>query len=284
MRPANLKTKIFLDSGDVNETREIKKILGFLDGQTTNPTLIAKNPQAQERLARGEKFAEQEVWQFYKKVVEEISTEIPDGSVSVEVYADEATSSDLMFQMGSKIFTWIPNAHIKYPTTKAGLEAAERSIKEGMRVNMTLVFSQVQSAAVYGATLGAKKGEVFVSPFIGRLDDKGENGMDLIKNTLEMYKKSDGHVEVLAASIRNMNHFLGCLSLGVDIITAPFSLLKEWAEAGMPLEGVYNKGELKEIPYQDLDLNLNWSQYDIAHDLTDTGLKKFVEDWRSIIS
>src|SRR3989344_4842731 len=101
---------------------------------------------------------------------------------------------------GKEMFSWIPNAHVKYPTTKAGLEAAHRSIQEGMRVNMTLVFTQEQAAAVYAATKGAKRGDVFVSPFIGRLDDRGENGMDLIKNIIKMYRGGDGHVLILGAS------------------------------------------------------------------------------------
>src|SRR5438105_4367600 len=86
MRPQNLKTRIFLDSGDPKETREIISVLGFLDGQTTNPSLIAKNPDAQARLARGEKFDAGEVFNFYQSVVKEVSALIPEGSVSIEVY------------------------------------------------------------------------------------------------------------------------------------------------------------------------------------------------------
>lgn len=285
MKPQSLRTKIFLDSGDFKETQQIKKILGFLDGQTTNPTLIAKSLEAKEKLEKGEKFTEHEVWMLYGKVVEEISSEIPDGSVSVEVYADKNTSSDLMLQMGTKMFSWIPNAHIKYPTTKAGLEAANRSIMEGMRVNMTLCFTQEQAAAVYAATRGAKNGDVFVSPFIGRLDDRGENGMDLIKNILEMYKKGDGHIEVLTASIRNLNHLLYAIKLGSDIITASFTILKEWADKGLPMPSddlEYKVEGLKEIPYQEIDLNMDWNKYDVQHELTDLGIQKFSDDWNNL--
>src|SRR3989339_217562 len=123
MRPQNIKTRIFLDSGDPQETKQVLSALGFLDGQTTNPSLIAKN-------------------------------------------------------------TWIPNAHIKFPITASGLEAAHILTSEGMRVNMTLCFSQQQAAAVYVATRGVKKGDVFLSPFIGRLDDQGENGMNMIFITI----------------------------------------------------------------------------------------------------
>jgi transaldolase len=240
MRPNGLKTRIFLDSGDPAETRAVLEMLGFLDGQTTNPSLIAKNPQA-----AGKKFSKGEVLDFYRKVVEEVSGQIPQGSVSIEVYADATTKSEEMLGQGREFFKWIPNAHIKYPTTIEGLKAAEISVKEGMRVNMTLVFSQAQAAAVYAATKGANKGDVFISPFIGRLDDRGENGMDLIANIVKMYSQGDGsssakatggrHVEVLTASVRSLNHLLQAIALGSDIITAPFNILKEWAGAKFPI-------------------------------------------------
>ena len=142
MKPKNLKTKIFLDSGDPNETREIIRLLGFLDGQTTNPTLIAKNPEAKKRLEQGKKFTKKEVFAFYKTVVEEISLLIPKGSISIEVYADLTTTASQMFTQGQKMFVWIPNAHIKYPSTVQRLTAAEESVQKGIRINMTLCFSQ----------------------------------------------------------------------------------------------------------------------------------------------
>ncbi len=287
MKPNGLKTKIFLDGGDPKETQEVTKMIGFLDGQTTNPTLISKNPDAAKRLADGKKFSKEEIFDFYKGVVKEISGLVPDGSVSIEVYADANTTADEMFNQGKDMFTWIPNAHIKYPTTKAGLEAAERSIKEGMRVNMTLVFTQAQAAAVYAATLGAKKGDVFVSPFIGRLDDQGQNGMTLIENILKMYAQGDGHVEVLTASVRNMNHFMYTLKLGSDIMTVPFKNLKEWADKGMEIPGddfVYNSDGLHDIPYEDFDLTKNWKEFDIHHDLTEAGIQRFSNDWNSLIT
>lgn len=285
-KPKNLKTKIFLDGGDPAETREIIKLLGFLDGQTTNPTLISKNPNAKKRLEEGKKFSEEEITKFYRGVVESISELIPAGSVSVEVSADRRTSRDEMFKQGKEMFSWIPNAHIKYPTTKEGLAAAKQSIKEGRRVNMTLVFTQAQAAAVYAATRGANKGDVFVSPFVGRLDDQGENGMDVIKNIMTMYKNSDGHVETLTASVRNMNHFLYALKLGSDIITAPFKILKEWGDKGMSIPGddfSYPADGLTEIPYQEIDLSKSWESFDIAHELTDKGVDRFSEDWNALI-
>lgn len=285
MKPNNLKTKIFLDGGDPEETKQLLKTLGFLDGQTTNPTLVSKNPDAQKRLESGDKFTSDEIMDFYKDVVSKISKIIPDDSVSIEVYADENTTASEMMTQARRMNEWIPNAHIKFPTTAAGLEAAEDSIKRGMSVNMTLVFTQEQAAAVYAATRGAIKGQVFVSPFIGRLDDKGENGMDLIKNILKMYESGDGHVEVLTASVRNMDHFTAALGLGSDIITAPFKLIKEWKTLEMPVPKVYayEKPELKPIEYKELDLKKNWQEFDIKHELTDKGIEKFASDWNALI-
>ncbi len=293
MKPTNLKTKIFLDSGDPAETREVLSILGFLDGQTTNPSLIAKNPET-----AGKKFSKDELISFYRKIVGEVSKMLPKKSVSVEVYADKYTTADEMFEQAKEFNKWIPNAHIKYPTNKAGLKAAEKSITEKMRVNMTLVFNQEQSAAVYAATKGAKKGDVFVSPFVGRLDDRGEDGMGLIKNILQMYNSSpyegddgrglsDGHVEVLTASVRSLKHFVKAIELGSDIITAPLKILKEWKEAGMPLNresGIMNQElSLKPIKYQDINLNQPRQEYNINHELTDNGIERFARDWNNLI-
>lgn len=287
MRSDNLKTKIFLDGGDPNETRELIKSLGFLDGQTTNPTLVSKNPEAAKKLESGEKFTTDEIMNFYKKIVTEISGFIPDGSVSIEVYSDSSTKSEEMIDQAKKMYQWIPNAHIKFPTTTEGLKATNEAVRLGMRVNMTLVFTQDQAAAVYTATIGAKKGDVFVSPFVGRLDDIGENGMDLIKNILKMYGAGNGHVEVLTASVRNMEHMLYALSLGTDIITAPFKLLNEWAERRIqipePGSYEYNAKDLKPIIYKDLDLSKNWNDFDIKHKLTDAGIEKFSSDWNALI-
>lgn len=280
------KTRIFLDSGDPTETRKAQEMLGFLDGQTTNPTLVARNPAVQERLQRGEKFSNDEIFKFYKTVVGEISSLIPHGSVSVEVYADERTSAEEMFLHGRGMALWIPNAHIKYPTTKEGLLAADMSVGEGMRVNMTLVFAQEQAAAVYAATRVAKRGDVYVSPFVGRLDDRGENGMDLIRNIIQMYKKGDGHVEVLTASVRSLDHLMQAMALGSDIVSAPFGVLEEWAGKGMPIPGPeysYKRDDLLDIPYDTIPLDKPWATYKIHHELTDKGIERFSQDWNSLI-
>ena len=286
MKPKNLKTRIFLDGGDPEETREIIRLLGFLDGQTTNPTLISKNPSARNRLEKGEKFTRKEIIDFYQETVREISKLIPQGSISVEVYADHSTLAEAMLSQGKEMFSWIPNAHIKFPTSQEGLKAAEQAVKSGMRVNLTLCFSQEQAAAVYAATRGAKRGDVFVSPFIGRLDDRGENGMDVISHILQMYRKGDGHVMVLTASVRKMDHLLYALKLGSDIITGPFQVLKEWGEKGLPMPGddyVYRPGSLKSIPFGEIDLTKNWQSYDIRHELTDKGMERFSADWNALI-
>jgi transaldolase len=286
MRPNTMSTRLFLDGGDPGETKAVLKQIGFLDGQTTNPTLIAKNPEARKRLEQGNKFSREEIFTFYRGVVTTISGLLPQGSVSIEVYADAKTKSEEMVRQGKEMFTWIPNAHIKFPTSREGLKAAQEAVNAGLRVNMTLVFTQEQAAAVYAATRGARKGQVFLSPFIGRLDDRGENGMDLIANIINMYKKGDGHVEVLTASVRSLDHFLYALSLGSDIITAPFDIIKLWSEQGLSVPGEeyrYNKKGLKTIAFREFDLSKSWELYDIHHDLTDKGMEKFSADWNALM-
>lgn len=286
MRPKNLNTKIFLDGGDPAETKKIIELIGFLDGQTTNPTLISKNPLARHRIERGEKFSREEIFEFYAQVVKEISSFIPNGSISVEVYADASTTSEDMFKQAKEMSLWIPNAHIKFPITYEGIKAAIRSLKEGLRVNMTLCFTQEQAASVYAATKGAKKGDVFISPFVGRLDDIGLNGMDLIGNIIKMYENGDRHVEVLTASVRNIEHFLYAIRLNSDIITAPFNVLKEWSEKKLFIpenDYVYQSKDLKSIPFKNIELNKHWVDYNINHPLTDKGIERFSSDWNALI-
>lgn len=286
MRRKGLTTKIFLDGGDPDETRAIQESLGFLDGQTTNPSFVSKNPEAQKKLDRGETFTEPELLEFYKGIVQEISGLIPDGSVSIEVYADENTSAEEMLEQGREMFGWIPNAHIKLPTSHEGIRAAEQAVKEGMRINMTLCFSLPQAAAVYSATRGAERGQVFISPFVGRLDDRGEDGMSFIANLLKLYGKGDGHVMVLSASLRHEGHLMESLQLGSDIITAKMETLDEWAKKGAPLPGqayTYDPGDLKPLPYEDLDLEADWKSFDLAHPLTTQGMEKFTKDWNKLL-
>src|SRR5262249_6343720 len=147
----------------------LKDLIGFVDGQTTNPSLIAKNPEIQQRIAAGQALSPQEEKDEYRKIVQTISPLVGDAGVSIEVFADMDTTADDMLAQGEEMFSWIPNAHIKYPCTHEGLRAAELSVRKQIRVNMTLCFSQDQAAAVYAATRGSKD-PVYVSPFVGRLD------------------------------------------------------------------------------------------------------------------
>jgi transaldolase len=223
---ARTKTKILLDSGDSQETQRIRKLLGFLDGQTTNPSLVAKNPEVKKLVASEHGLSVREQMAEYRKIVETISPLVGDAGVSIEVFADENTSAEDMLDQAREMFTWIPNAFIKYPCTREGLRAAEQSVGSEIRVNMTLCFSQAQAAAVYAATKGAKV-PVYVSPFVGRLDDIGENGVDLVANVKRMYAAGDGHVAVLAASIRNLEQLLYCFLLETDLVTVPTKVLDD---------------------------------------------------------
>jgi transaldolase len=283
-------TKILVDGGDPEETQRIKKLIGFVDGQTTNPSLIAKNPEVHQLIASGHRLSSLEENQEYKKIVQTISPLVGSAGVSIEVFADMDTTAEHMLEQGQEMFSWVSNAYVKYPCTHEGLKAAQMSVKRGIRVNMTLCFSQEQAAAVYAATKGAKD-PVYVSPFVGRLDDRGENGMDVVKNLKRMYQESDGHVHVLAASIRHLGHLLGSFALGAELVTVPAKVLEEWSAKGMPLPdqsfaypAVDTKGNrLKPILYQELDLNMPWERFDIEHELTTQGIRKFVADYESTI-
>jgi transaldolase len=284
-------TKILLDGGDPDETAHVRNLLGFLDGQTTNPTLVAKNPEVRQRIASGHKLSSKEQSDEYKKIVQSISPLVDSAGVSIEVFADFKTTAAEMLAQGEQMFTWIPNAYIKYPCIPEGLKAAKTSVERGIRVNMTLCFSQSQAAAVYAATLGSKA-PVYVSPFVGRLDDHGENGMDLVSNIKKMFAEGDGHVLVLAASLRRLEHLLCAFSLRAELATVPAKILEQWASANFPLpdqnfqyEAVDAKANaLRPIPYQQIELNSPWESFNLKHELTDQGIRKFVEDYRSTLS
>ena len=278
-----IASKLFIDSGDVAHTRRALEMLGFLDGQTTNPSLVAKSPDV-ERCKQDGTCSEQDILNIYKDIVSNISNLIPEGSVSVEVYADADTTKDTMLEQARAMNEWIPNAHIKLPIIAAGLEAAEMLVSDGITVNRTLCFPQEQAAEVHMATKGDKPGQIFVSPFMGRLDDKGENGMDLIENCVRMYKSWGSHVAVLAASIRSSEHIVGALAAGADILTIPMKALEPWHEQGytLPDDGyTYDAKELQPISYKELEEDA-WDSYDIHHELTDVGIEKFAKDWRTL--
>jgi len=289
MRPNNLHTKIFLDSGDVQETRKALEILGFLDGQTTNPTLVARSPQVQEYIQTGKRFTSQELLNRYKTMVTEISSLIPNGSVSIEVYATHRTTADEMFEQAKVMNSWIPNAHIKFPTSQAGLTAAEKCIEVGIKVNMTLAFDQQQAAAVYAATVGAKKSDVFYSSFVGRLYDNGVDGIANLSHVIRLYKeKSDGHVETLACSFRSYEQFLGALAVGADIITAPLAYLTQWAENGYEIPSSDFRPEANGTKAPEYQENIEledkvWQSFEVNNQLTRQGIDKFVIDWDQLI-
>ncbi len=290
MKAQKPKTKILVDGGDPDETRQIKNLIEFVDGQTTNPSLIAKNPEVQELLVSGHRLTRQEQKDEYKKIVQKISPLVGDAGVSIEVFADLETTAEEMLEQGEEMFSWIPNAYIKYPCTHQGLRAAHISVKRRIRVNMTLCFSQDQAAAVYAATSGAQE-PVYVSPFIGRLDDRGDNGMDVVRNILKMYQRGDHHVLVLAASIRHLDHLLCSFALNAELATVPGKVLQAWAAKGTPLPDdsfVYdamdsNGQRLKPIEYKELDLGAAWESFDLQHELTTKGIQKFVADYESTL-
>jgi transaldolase len=279
------KTKILVDGGDPKETQQVKERLGFVDGQTTNPSLIAKNPHIKELITSGHKLSNREEMDEYKKIVETISPLVGDAGVSIEVFSDEKATAQEMFSQGQEMFSWISNAYIKYPCTAEGLRAAQMSVEQGMRVNMTLCFSQQQAAAVYAATKGTKE-PAYVSPFVGRLDDIGQNGMDVVKNIKRMFSKGDGRVLVLAASIRSLEHLLYCFALETELVTVPAKILKLWASKNSPIpdKQFQYKTSGKSIPYEELNLEGPWETFDIQHDLTRKGVEKFAADYRATLS
>jgi transaldolase len=289
MRPAELKTRIFLDSGSAEETRDIIEKLGFLDGQTTNPTyFVTKNPDIRQAVEAGKKFSREALLEEYQKLAKEVSPLVGErGSVSIEVYADKNTTVEEMVGQAHEMYGWIDNAHIKLPVVRAGLAAAEQLVAEGLRINMTLCFSEAQAAAVHAATRGAAPGQVFVSPFISRFDKIGQNGFDLLLNIQKMFREAESHVSILAASVHSVYDIAHVIETEMDIITIPYEDLLGWIAAGKPVETsrLHQKdtSALASIPREDFDLSQTWSTFDIRHELTDQGLQHFADDWNSVL-
>lgn len=283
-----LLSKIFMDGGSPSETKQANESFhehfGYsLDGQTTNPSLIAKSLKA----SLGDNpLTESVAIDAYKEIVTKINQLLPNGSVSIQVFANEDTSPDEILSQARARSLWIPNASIKIPCTKSGLEAASIACKE-MPLNITLVFSQEQAAGVYESTKDAKF-PIFLSPFVGRLDDIGENGMDIIKNILKLYKEGDNHVEVLTASVRSVEHILYALYLKSPIITLPYKTFLLWKDAGFPVPDsnyAYQPTGLKEIAFnENISLGKDWKSYNLSHPLTSKGIQNFWSDWTSLIS
>jgi len=211
--------KFFIDTGDVREIRDAHA-MGLVDGVTTNPSLIAKS---------GRK---------YRDVVVEIC-EIVNGPISAEVLS---TTYDEMMAEAREWHKLHKNIVVKLPLIPEGLRAVRTCTAEGIRTNVTLCFSPNQ------ALLAAKAGASFISPFIGRLDDVSETGMELIQKIVTIYENYDYATEVLVASVRNPTHVVDAALIGADICTIPFSVMLQLAK----------------------------------HPLTDVGLQKFVEDAKKI--
>ncbi len=285
MRPENLNTKIVLYSGQASDTKDALSLLGFLDGQTTNIKLISKNREIQERLNFMKKFTREEIFSLYKKYTAEIVAILPDKPISLDIYSDENTQAQDMISQAKEMHLWFQNAVIKFPITHEGILAAQWAVKLEMNITMNHCFSQEQAAAVYVATLGAKKGQVLISPRVERLDYSGANGMDLVKNIIEMYKNGDGHVGVLTTDIGTIDQFLYSISLGVDCISSPLRIIKVWAQKGMPVPQNYNyiSEDLRPIAYRQIDLDKSWEAYDIAHELTQISAQESFSIWRTLL-
>lgn len=210
--------KFFVDTGEINEIRDLAAT-GMLDGVTTNPSLIAKS---------GKQFI---------PLIEEICS-VVSGPVSAEV---ASTDYETMQKEADKLSKIAKNIAVKVPLTEAGLKVCRNLADKGIMVNVTLCFSAVQ------ALLAAKAGAAFVSPFIGRLDDIGQDGMQLIADIRQIYDNYPNFkTEILAASIRHPQHVLMAAKMGADVSTIPASTIK----------ALYK------------------------HPLTDKGLAAFVEDWK----
>jgi len=285
-------SKIFLDSGDPAETKaadEMLKKAGHvgLEGQTTNPSLIAKRAK-KELDPNGEKggiLIQPDAVAYYKKIVEDIA-KIISGPISIQVLATPQTTTEQMLEMAKSRVKWIPNGVVKFPCTAQGLAAASSFCQDGGPVNMTLTFSEEQAAAVYGATRNHAF-DVYLSPFVGRLDDQGDNGMDAVANILTLLRKApDSTIQVVTSSIRNIKHLYYALALKSDAMTIPFSVFTQWANEGFPAPGadfIYHATDLRPIVYRELSLDGDWHQQQIHHPLTVAGVAAFWNDWQSIL-
>ncbi|RJO62414.1 MAG: fructose-6-phosphate aldolase [Dehalococcoidia bacterium] len=212
--------RIFLDTANIEQIRQGVR-WGVVSGVTTNPTLVASEGQKN-----------------YKAVVKKICG-IVDGPVSAEVTVE---GIEAMLAQARDIAAWHKNVVVKIPATTEGLEVTSKLAKEGIKVNMTLCFSANQ------ALLGALAGAAFISPFVGRLDDIGQDGMALVRDIMDIYKEYDFDTEVIAASIRHPLHCVAAAQAGADIATVPFKVLEQM----------------------------------MKHPLTEAGNARFLADWRRV--
>jgi transaldolase len=219
--------KFYIDTASINEIRKASA-LGILDGVTTNPSLIAR-----EKLKSGNKFIPivTEICKELGGIIEiggtgNTSKQLP---VSIEVLKTDAEG---MVEEGLRLAQIAPNVVVKLPCTEAGLIACHALSIEGIRVNMTLCFSTIQ------ALLVAKAGASYVSPFIGRVDDVGDNGLALVAHIRMIYANYGIKTEILAASIRNPYHINECARIGVDIVTVPFGVISGLMEHPLTAKGL----------------------------------------------
>jgi transaldolase len=192
--------KFFVDTAEIDQIKELNE-LGMVDGVTTNPSLIAKSGR--------------DILEVTKEICSIVS-----GPVSAEVTALKA---DEMIAEGRKLAKIAPNIAVKVPLTWDGLKACKVLTDEGNMVNVTLCFSANQ------ALLAAKAGATFISPFVGRLDDINLDGLDLIADIRQIYDNYGFKTQILAASIRSVNHMSECAKIGADVATAPASVIKAMA-------------------------------------------------------
>jgi transaldolase len=211
--------KLFLDTANIEEIREINR-WGVLGGVTTNPSLVAKEADDPDR-----------IWK-------EILTEV-DGPISLETTELDAGP---MYEQGVGLSQKAPNAVVKVPMTPDGLTAGKRLVDDGIRINVTLVFSPAQ------AILAAEIGAYIVSPFLGRLDDVASDGMELLRKICDIYEVQGYETNVLAASLRHPMHVVDAALAGAHIATMPYSVFKQL----------------------------------VKHPLTDAGLDKFLQDWKAL--
>jgi transaldolase len=212
--------RIFLDTANIEQIRHGVR-LGIISGVTTNPSLVSKEGAAS-----------------YEAVSKEICAIVP-GPVSVEVLVEGV---DPMIKQARQIAKWAPNIVIKIPATYEGLEVTSALAREGIPVNFTLCFSVNQ------ALLGARAGAAYVSPFVGRLDDIGNDGMQLVKDIVDVFSHYQLTTQVIAASIRHPQHCVTAARIGAHIATVPYDVLMQM----------------------------------MNHPLTDIGIKRFLADWQRV--
>ena len=291
-------TKFLLDSGDPDEYKKLsetaKEAGSELWGSTTNPSLIAK------KLA-GKKLTVKEAFALQKDLVLEILSIVP-GAVSAEVYSETNTKAEEMTEQGKEIATWHERVVVKLPTTIEGFKARTALRKEKIMTNNTLVFSQEQIFAIclheqiiqklYGPTNNLFP--PFISPFVGRLDDIGEDGMSLVEHGMRIKESFTVAHWMLEASVRTKDHIKRGIDVGTELITAPMKIYDEWFAAKDTPMG-YTKGitplpiwvpakELTTIStIEEFMHALTFGILNINHVLTEKGIAKFVEDWKAIL-